>query len=284
MWRLKCDALGTGPAVPAGATQREVLAALCKALDQACVVAPCAQCDMAWKNEPAHWMPLQWHLESYSTTSTQVPDEVAAALASALCSSTQVMALQWVCWFDVSTPVTLSPGVWQLRFRVMMLPWAADQASSLSIKLENLDEAAGNSGVRLAVEDHWPRSPYDVAHDVADVVATMQAGGFTDPARERVCPVRRMVPARGSAHLTARGAGPVLRFNDNPLATWLYVSAGVVYVPPRCTGRVRVRLYDHSGTTHYRGWLVDAVQAVPLHDPARWPLPGKVVRALGCHM
>ena len=88
--------------------------------------------------------------------------------------------------------------------------------------------------------------------------------------------VRRLMMAPGPGVV----AGKVLR-PQNPLNTWLYVSAGLVHVPDgQPPARVRARLFDHGGNTVYQWWLCDCVQALPLHDPTRWPMPDKAVQAL----
>lgn len=254
VWRLKHARLNVGPPLPDTASPWEALAALCRTLELSCVVAPATACTIAWQDEPRHW------------------ERVDALIPSALCPAS-VMALKHVFWLDVTSPwVTLPAGVWLLRFRVMN--GSTDQLSwpGLHVKVEAEDTAAP---VRCEQAEHWPCSPLDgVAHEVDPLIADIAAGDRRPMVQSKV---RRLMMASGPGVRP----GLVLRPQHNPLHTWLYVSAGIVHVPAGLPGpvRVRARLFDHGGAMMYTAWLLDAVQAVPLHDPTRWPMPSKALQA-----
>lgn len=269
VWRLKHAALGVGPALAEDVTAKVALEALYKALDAACVVTPAAQCDIAWKDHEQHWS-LAQHLQH---------PFVSEILNGSLCPS-EVMLLRTVWWFDISSAFSLPPGIWLLRFRVKM--HQNDQLRNLQVKVEvGEEEADAACDVCIQLGDHWPRSP----HDVSDVDETMESIQSASPCKRLQCPVRRMVM---SSKAVQHASGPIVRATGNALNTWLYVTAAVAYIPAlhgRTRVRMRARLFDHSSGTLYIGWAVDALQAVPLHDPTRWPLPGKAALALeGCHL
>ena len=255
VWRLKHAALNLPPPLPDTATPGEALAALCRALELHSVVAPATACTIAWQDEPRHW------------------ERAETVIPTALCP-TEVMALKHVFWLDIISPwVSLPPGVWLLRFRVMNCTVDQLAAPGLLVRVEA--EEKENTSVRCEQAEHWPRSPLDgvSAHEVDNLIQDMTHGERRHMVESKV---RRLMMAPGPGVV----AGKVLR-PQNPLNTWLYVSAGLVHVPDgQAPARVRARMFDHGGNTVYNWWLCDCVQAVPLHDPTRWPMPDKAVRAL----
>ncbi len=163
-------------------------------------------------------------------------EDARAAVAGAICPEGAALC-RAVCWFDVNGIATLGPGTWLLRLRVKAM-----YALHESIQLQASTESSGVRLTQLPGAGLACRAPPSSA-----------SWGVEQP-RNSCTPFAYM-------------------YKVMKLGRWSYLPAAVVHVPAgTASAVVEVRFWRHS-MQWYSGIIIDCMQAVPLHDATRWPLP-----------